>query len=185
MLTHYGESLTIADAIRQPSIRRLVKTNGEAIMGPFVMGLLKEFLVYVPNALTPDEVANYADKILAHCPTWSTADLILCLKNGMDGRYGPIKFRWTWASDFVVWAAKYDQQKVDFFYQRHEKKKSEPKEDVISMIPSNIMEKFRKESLADPKKEEAMEIKVPREIVDQGLKAVDDYIDQIRKNKKP
>lgn len=183
-MTHYGGSLTIGSTLSSPSIGKLVKTNGDAIMGPFIMGLLKEFLIYVPNALTPQEVAQYADKILAHCPKWSTSDLILCLKNGMDGKYGPIKFRWTWASDFVEWARRYDQEKVDFLYHKHEKKKSEPPNDVISMIPANIMEKFKKETLADPKKEEFNDIKVPRHIVDQGLSAVDEYIDQFRKVKK-
>jgi len=149
------------------------------------MGLLKEFLVYVPNSLTPTEVAQHADKILAHCPKWSTADLILCLKNGMDGKYGPVKFKWTWNSDFVEWAKKYEREKDDFFFKRHidtTKNAKLENADLVKLFPKELIAQFAKEKSED-KKNARLDIKVPRHIVDQGLKAVDEYIEnEVSKN---
>lgn len=188
ILTHYGASLSITDTFRRPSIGRLVKTNGEDSMLVFVTGLLNEFLSFVPNALSADEIVMYADKIIAHCPQWNTADLVLCLKNGMDGKYGPIKFRWTWSSDFVVWMEKYDEDKYKWRHVDHlEKKKNGimADENLIKIFPKEIINQLLKQSFVDQEKRKLLDIPIPKEIVAQGKVAIDEYIDQSRKNKKP
>lgn len=152
----------------------------------FITGLLNEFLSFVPTALTGDEVVLYSDKILAHCPTWSTADLILCLKNGTDGKYGIVKYNWKW-NVFVDWAFKYEQQKDDFFHDRHLKKSNEGKmanEDLIKLFPKDLIEKFAREKFIDKEKRNQLDVKIPKEIVDQGLEAIDSWIEKIRNSKK-
>lgn len=181
ILTHFAESLTISGAIYQPSLRKLIKANGEAPMLIFVTDLLHEFLSFVPNGLNSDEIVLYAEKILAHCPTWSTSDLILCLKNGMDGKYGPVKFKWTWNSDFVEWAKKYDQQKDDFFFKRHVDTTKNAKlknADLVKLFPKELIAQFVKDKSEEQKNNARIDIKVPRYVVDKGLKAVDEYIEK-------
>lgn len=183
ILTHYGQSLAISGTLHHPSIGKLVKSNGEASMLVFITGLLNEFLSFVPNALNADEIVLYADKILAHCPTWTTADLVLCFKNGMDGKYGIVKYNWKW-NVFIEWTQKYDQEKDDFFYKRHLSAKSEERVDVLKFIPKHIVEKFNKISAAsDEKKPDISKIQIPNDVISQGLKAVDEYIEKHFKKK--
>lgn len=187
VLTHYSASLTMADAIYQPSIRSLVKSIGEEFVGTSILALLKEFLVFVPNSLTPPEVASYADKILSYRPNWSMGDLILCLKNGMEGKYGINKYHWKWNPDFIEWVRLFEQDKDDYFFKKHTDKINASKlenADLIKLFPKELMEKFSKETLVDNKKQEAENLKVPADVVAQGVVAVDEWIEQARKTKK-
>lgn len=187
ILTHYGESLTIGDTLRHPSIGRLVKTNGNDPMIVFVTGLLYEFISFVPHGLDSDDITLYAEKILAHCSKWSTSDLVLCLKNGMDGKYGPVKFKWTWNSDFMEWAKKYEREKDDFFFKRHVETTKNAKldnADLVKLFPKELIAQFAKDKSEEQKKNARLDIKVPRHVIDKGLKAVDEYIEKAISEKK-
>lgn len=149
----------------------------------FILGLLKEFLTYVPNSLTPAEVAQYADKIMAYCPDWTTTDLIICLKNGMDGKYGINKYHWKWNPDFIEWVKIFNQKKFEFISEREEQKKKDGQKadaQIISLFPQHILEKFKKETLTDKRADEALIPTPSDEIIAQGSDAVDAYIEQIR-----
>ena len=151
-----------------------------------MMGLLHEFLGLVPNALNADEIVLYAKKILSDFPDWSTADLVLCLKNGAAGKYGPIKFRWTWASDFMEWVHQHNQDKDNFFHDKHVRAKTEGainNAELIKMFPKELLEKFAKEPFADKAKEKMLDTRIPDDVIAQGIEAVDAYIEKIKNRK--
>ena len=183
LLTHYGASLTISDTIRRPTIQNLVKTHGNDYVVFFVTGLLNELLSFVPTSLTGAEVVLYSDNIIASFPTWSPEDIILCLKNGMSGKYGPTTYHWKWNPNFVEWAKRYNQEKDDFFHDRHVKAKTEgaiQNAELIKLFPKELLEKFAKESFADKSKEKMLDTKIPDDVIAQGIEAVDAYIEKIR-----
>lgn len=151
-------------------------------MGVCITAILTEFLSLVKNSIKAEEVPLYADKILSFKPNWSTADLALCLGNGINGKYGSSEYPWKWNPDFIDWARKYDQEKVDYFYQKHMKVKSQKHDDLIKMIPKHVLEKFTKEKFVNQEKRERLNVKIPKEIVDQGVEAVDAWIAQVKKS---
>ena len=105
----------------------------------------------------------------------------------MDKKYGPIKFKWTWTSDFMEWKERYEQDKADYFYKDHVAKTSKAKlenAELIKLFPKELLEKFGKETLVDKKKQEAEDLKVPPDVVAKGVKAIDEWIEQARKIKK-
>lgn len=186
VLTHYSDNLTISDACGRPSIRSLCKSKGNDYAGVCITAILTEFLSFVKNSLKSDDVPLYADKILSSLPHWSTSDLVLCLKNGMNGKYGINEFPWQWSPDFVKWIEKYEAEKFDFSKKLHEEKKQtgiKSDQELISMMPKELLDKFKKEALVSKAREKQLDMKIPKDIVDQGLDAVNDWIEKI-KNKK-
>lgn len=183
VLTHYSDNLTIGDTWGLPSIKSLCKSKGNDYAGVCITAILTEFLSFTKNSLKAGDVPLYADKILSFLPDWSTSDLVLCLKNGMSGKYGINEYPWQWSPDFIKWVNEYNSEKYNFSVSRHEeKKKSGAKEDqeIINLFPKHILEKFKKETLVDKKYEEKMNFKIPDDIIAQGVDAVDNYIANIK-----
>lgn len=153
----------------------------------FLVGVLKEFLGYVPNSLTPEQVVQYADNIMASFPEWAPEDLILCLKNGMSGKYGPTPYHWKWNPNFIEWAQKHNQEKYNYHVDDCKKKQTEGAlrdAEIISLFPKELFENFAKVPFADKAKEKMLDIKIPNDVAMQGPEAVDAWIDKIKiKNK--
>lgn len=187
VLTHYSDSLTIGDTWGQPSIRSLCKSQGNDYAGVCISAILTEFLSFVKNSIKSDDVPLYADKILSSLPYWSMSDLVLCLRNGMNGKYGINEFPWQWSPDFVKWVQRYEEEKDNFSKQIHEDKKQagvKADQELISMLPKELLEKFSREKFVDQEKRNRLDIKIPKEVVDKGLDAVDDWIERNINSKK-
>lgn len=183
VLTHYSDKLTIGDTITHAPIQFLCKSKGNDYMGFSIVAILTEFLSLVKNSLKSEEVPLYADKIMSFCPTWSITDLMLCLNNGINGKYGSTDFPWKWNPDFIEWVRRYNEDKDKFFGKRHEKLKAEGvirDAEMISLFPKELFANFGKVQFADKVKEKMLEEKIPDDVVAQGVPAIDAYIEKIR-----
>lgn len=95
-------NLTIQDAIKSPSLARMVREETKDITTAKIAKILAEFTRYVRTDLETSDLVEYAKLTIANYPTLRFDELIYTLNQAMKGSYGKVYPNWRW-NDLREW----------------------------------------------------------------------------------
>lgn len=135
LISDHSAELTVAKAQQSSQISLIKKEQGKDYLRMTIAGIINELLPFVPNQIGSAEIAAYSTEISNTYWHWKIDDLILCLRNGMNGLYGKEYHKFTYQT-FSEWANKYEVEKENHFHNKHldTKETSTTREDTKHMI---------------------------------------------------
>lgn len=111
-------SLTIASAQNSKQFSLIKKEKGEEYLQVAISKIMKEAFRFLPSKMNEEDIIYFAKYFQKEFWYWKFDDFILCFKNGIEKKYGEIFGEFN-ISVFMSWAEKYNQEKEDFFYNKH------------------------------------------------------------------
>jgi hypothetical protein len=117
-VSDHSSGLSVAKAQQSDQLSLIKKNHGIEYLRMVIAGIINELLPFVPNQIGAKEIASYSTEISNVYWYWKIDDLILCLRNGMNGLYGKEYHKFTYQT-FSEWAIKYEKERDDYFYNKH------------------------------------------------------------------
>lgn len=114
----HANELTLAKAQQSDQLSLVKKEMGITFAEKMLAGILNEFSVFVQHDLTPITLAIYAKQILATYWYMKIDDIIMCLKNGINGDYGKTYGKFNY-SVFAEWMSEYETERDNYYYDKH------------------------------------------------------------------
>ena len=114
LISQHTQLLTLEKAQKSVQLSTIKREQGEEFTENMVCSVLSEALRLIPNQLNKVDILTYAKMFLQEYRLWKVDDLILCLKEGTNGRYGKV-FNVFNYSEFMDWCLKYDQAKTEYW----------------------------------------------------------------------
>ena len=119
-----ASQLTIADAIKSPSLSRIVRESGEEVCQARIAKILTEFGRFLRTDLTIEDYLDYAELLMNDFPTLKFDEMIYTLKQTIKGNYGKTFPNWRY-SDLREWLDKSYKEVIALSENEHHKHKDQ------------------------------------------------------------
>ena len=129
------QSLTVATAQNSKQFSLIKKEQGEIYLQIAISKIMKEAARFLPCKMNEDDFVYYSKYFSKELWYWKFDDFILCLKNGIEKKYGDIYGEFN-VSVFMKWAGLYEVEKENHFHNKHLDTKETPttREDTKQQI---------------------------------------------------
>ncbi len=117
-------NLTIQDALKSPSLARMVRDESKEMVIAKIAKILAEFTRYLRTDLETSDLVEYAKLTIANYPTLRFDELIYTLKNVIKGTYGKVYPNWRW-NDLREWLDKSYKEVIQITEEAHLKFKDQ------------------------------------------------------------
>ena len=124
LTSDHAVALTVETAIQGTQISLITNKFGADFADDAITFLFHELSNFVTLGGTPDACLQWAKMIRTEYWGWKFDDLIYCIRQGINGRWGKIYGSFTYAT-FTEWAGKYELERNDYFEQRAAKHKEQ------------------------------------------------------------
>lgn len=113
-ISEYCKSLTIVTAQKSTQISYIKFENGAEYLEKLIIKVITEALKIIPNDLKTDNVIYFTKLIVNEYWYWKIDDIVLCLKNGILGKYGKIYGQFS-VMIIIEWLNEYQKEKDNYY----------------------------------------------------------------------
>ncbi len=117
-------TLTIQDALKSPSLARMVREESKDVCTAKIAKILAEFTRYLRTDLDTSDLVEYAKLTIVNYPTLKFDELIYTLKQVITGTYGKVYPNWRW-NDLREWLDKSYKEVIQISEEAHLKLKDQ------------------------------------------------------------
>lgn len=118
LISERTNKLTVKDAINSGAHFAILKKWNEGAVISIMTQMLSELIIFVPSALTPEQLVYMAESIMIDNENWKPDDILIIFRNGKQGKYGKIYGNFTYQT-FNEWADAYAVERQSYFDNKH------------------------------------------------------------------
>jgi hypothetical protein len=124
------------------SLKKICEESGEMACELIISKMLAELKGAVKTYYTGDNINIFAKMIISNNQEMKISELILCINNGINGKYSEPNKAVIYGDvtyDVIAgWINRYNNDKEDFLYQRHLERKNNPRGILDELAISNV-----------------------------------------------
>ncbi len=114
LIGDYTKKLTVDKAQKSIQLSVIQSVEGNKFVESLIIRILNEALEFIPHELTTKAIINYTKIFIQEYWYWKIDDFVLCVKNGMLGKYGKIYKTFNF-SVLMEWCNIYDKDKNKYY----------------------------------------------------------------------